>query len=29
VEAHPVDERDDQAFEVAARREARRLFGIA
>jgi hypothetical protein len=29
VEADPVDARDPQAFEAVARREARRLFGIA
>jgi RNA polymerase sigma-70 factor (ECF subfamily) len=29
VEADPVDARDPQAFEVVARGEARRLFGIA
>lgn len=29
MEANPVDERDDATFEVVARREAGRLFGIA
>jgi RNA polymerase sigma-70 factor (ECF subfamily) len=29
VEGAPVDERDERAFEAVARREARRLFGIA